>query len=157
MRIWAIDPGTKESAFVRTGADGTIREAAKVDNDKLLSLVRGFRGNSGELLAVEVVASYGMTVGAEVFETCEFIGRLIEAWAVHGGEYCRVFRREVKLHLCGVTNAKDSNIRQALVDLYGGKDRAIGKKAAPGPLYGIKSDIWSALAIAVTVRARPRA
>jgi hypothetical protein len=27
---------------------------------------------------------------------------------------------------------------------------AIGRKAAPGPLYGISRDVWSALAVAVT-------
>jgi hypothetical protein len=26
----------------------------------------------------------------------------------------------------------------------------VGRKAAPGPLYGISRDVWSALAIAVT-------
>ncbi len=31
-----------------------------------------------------------------------------------------------------------------------------GKKASPGPLYGIKGDCWSALAIALTVE-QPRA
>ena len=30
------------------------------------------------------------------------------------------------------------------------KAAAIGRKAAPGPLYGISRDVWSALAIAVT-------
>ena len=46
--------------------------------------------------------------------------------------------------------AKDSNIRQALLDLYGGdKRKAIGIKAEPGPLYGIKSHMWAALGVAV--------
>jgi len=55
----------------------------------------------------------------------------------------------VKLHLCGSARAKDTNIRQALIDRYGGS-AAIGKKAAPGPLYGVSKDVWSALAVAVT-------
>jgi hypothetical protein len=59
-------------------------------------------------------------------------------------------RRAVKLALCGDSRAKDANIRQALIDRFGGKDAAIGRKAAPGPLYGISRDVWSALAIAVT-------
>ncbi|HET6477318.1 MAG TPA: hypothetical protein VFH93_14740 [Thermoleophilia bacterium] len=44
---------------------------------------------------------------------------------------------------------KDANIRQALLDRFGGP-AAVGRKAAPGPLYGIARDVWSALAIAVT-------
>lgn len=31
---------------------------------------------------------------------------------------------------------------------------AIGRKASPGPLYGISRDVWSALAIAVTYSIR---
>jgi hypothetical protein len=31
---------------------------------------------------------------------------------------------------------------------------AIGRKAAPGPLYGMSCDVWSALAIAVTYSIR---
>jgi hypothetical protein len=62
----------------------------------------------------------------------------------------RVYRRDVKLHICGSQRAKDANIRQALIDCYGGKVEAIGKKKAPGPLYGISSHAWSALAVAQT-------
>ncbi len=29
------------------------------------------------------------------------------------------------------------------------KDAAIGKKAAPGPLYHVKSHLWAALAVAL--------
>ena len=37
------------------------------------------------------------------------------------------------------------------IDKFGGsKETAIGKKANPGPLYGVKKDIWAALAVAVT-------
>jgi hypothetical protein len=31
-----------------------------------------------------------------------------------------------------------------------GGSAAVGRKASPGPLYGISRDVWSALAIAVT-------
>ena len=62
-------------------------------------------------------------------------------------------RRAVKLALCGDSRAKDANIRQALIDRFGGS-AAVGRKAAPGPLYGISRDVWSALAIAVTYTLR---
>jgi hypothetical protein len=102
-------------------------------------------------LAIEMIASYGMAVGAEVFETCVWIGRLVAAWA---GPHTFVHRREVKLHLCGDSRAKDANIRQALIDRYGpGKERAIGKVKAPGPLYGVTADQWSAVAVTWSDRA----
>jgi hypothetical protein len=52
----------------------------------------------------------------------------------------------VKMHLCGNQQAKDKNIRQALLDKVG----PVGVKKTPGPCYGVKSHAWSALAVAVT-------
>ena len=129
---------------------------AKLPNEDLLREVDWRGCNGTDALAVEMVASYGMAVGAEVFETCVWIGRFIQVW-FEGGmiedayrEARLVYRREVKLALCGNSRAKDSNIRQAIIDRYGGKAGAIGKKKTPGPLYGITGDVWSALAVAIT-------
>ena len=98
-------------------------------------------------IVIEKVESFGMAVGAEVFETVYWSGRFAEAAYPIPVE--RIGRKAVKMHLCGSMRAKDANIRQALIDRYGGPD-AIGKKASPGPLYGISGDVWSALAVAVT-------
>jgi hypothetical protein len=46
--------------------------------------------------------------------------------------------------------AKDANVRQALIDRYGGKAEAIGTVKKQGPLYRVKSHAWQALAVAVT-------
>jgi len=98
-----------------------------------------------------MVASYGMAVGKDVFETALWTGRFIEAW---GGPHTKVYRKDVKLTLCGNASAKDANIRQALIDRYpptgGGRRPQTGTKAKPGPLYGVRRDIWQALAVAVT-------
>ena len=59
-------------------------------------------------------------------------------------------RQTTKAVLCGTARAKDPNVHQALIDMYGGSMKAAkGTKKAPGPLYGVKSHIWSALAVAV--------
>jgi hypothetical protein len=62
----------------------------------------------------------------------------------------------VKSYLCGSQQAKDANIRQALINLYpptgGGKVPQIGVQGNEGPLYGIKSHMWAALGVAATVR-----
>lgn len=144
--ILAIDPGTTESGWVVL-RDGVPVRFGKDPNHHVLGRCEGMGG--GVTLAVEMVASYGMPVGAEVFETCVWAGRFIQAAA--GDEAIRVYRKDVKLHLCGVTRAKDGNVRQALIDRFGGKDKAIGKKATPGPCYGMSGDVWQALALAVTV------
>ncbi len=100
-----------------------------------------------------MIASYGMPVGAEVFDTCVAIGRFVQLWG-DDKALTLVFRREVKLHLCGQARAKDGNVRQALLDRFGGKATAVGRKVTPGPLYGFAGDTWQALAVAVTVADR---
>jgi hypothetical protein len=154
MTSWllAIDPGPEESAWVLYDEQQAMPLAwAKVPNEFLLGHIES---STADRLVIEHIASYGMPVGAEVFETCVWIGRLIQHWASgrvtrHPAE--KVYRREVKLHLCGSARAKDSNVRQALIDRYGpGKTLAIGRKDAPGPLYRMKGDEWAALGVAVT-------
>jgi hypothetical protein len=146
--IIAVDPGTTESAYV-VYRDSTPRAFGKRANDDLLYGMRTAElVDADTTLVIEMIASYGMPVGREVFETCVFIGKMIEAWR---GPHALVYRRDVKLHLCGQARAKDANIRAALIDRFGpGKDKAIGTKKAPGPLYGVSADVWSALAVAVT-------
>jgi len=90
-----------------------------------------------------------------VFDTCVWIGRFLEACFTPGhNKPVLVYRRDVKLHFCHDSRAKDSNIRQAILDKFGGRAAAIGKKKTPGPLYGIKGDMWSALAIALYIEAQ---
>src|SRR5689334_10398254 len=126
-----------------------LLEFGRLPNPDLLSGLR--RGRPWrDLVAIEMIASYGMAVGREVFETCRWIGAFAEA--------CRapvqyVYRREVKLHLCGAPRAKDPNVRTALLDRWGGKEQAVGSKAKPGPLRGITKDCWAALGVAVTAAA----
>ena len=141
----AIDPGPEKSAYV-VMSNGEIEGFGIVQSDDLLDMLE--HAPAGQLAVIEMIASYGMAVGAEVFNTCVYIGRMIE---MANRNYELMFRREVKMHLCGVNNAKDSNIRQRLIDIYGpGKEKAIGRKKTPGPLYGERKDEWPALAVAVT-------
>lgn len=152
MSLLAIDPGYTQSAWL-VYKDGLPAVFGIDDNAFLLDRITMLSDGFVHSLAIESVASYGMPVGAEVFETCVWTGRFIEAWNRSGGERepLRVYRKSVKMHLCGSMRATDTNIRAALIDRYGpGKDLAIGKKATPGVLYGITKDVWAALGVAVT-------
>lgn len=151
--LLAIDPGTTESGWVVLADDGSITYSGVESNAEILKRAETWGGG----LAIEMIASYGMPVGKEVFETCVWIGRFVQAYESSWRSYIDgtleqsaqlVYRRDVKLHLCGNARAKDANIRQALIDLYGPP----GTKGSPGPTYGVKSHAWAALGVAATVR-----
>ena len=77
--ILAIDPGNIESGYVVIDKK-TLKPiyAAKMKNDDVLKMIKSDTFYV-EYVAIEMVASYGMAVGATVFETCVWIGRFYEA------------------------------------------------------------------------------
>lgn len=151
MNIIAIDPGPERSAlvylqgrqptFTMLERNDAIRDALMMDCGTF------FAFDEMATLVIEQVESFGMPVGKEIFSTVFWAGRFAECW---GGPWAQLPRRAVKLHHCHSIRANDASIRQALLDRYGGKAVAVGRKAAPGPLYGIKQDLWSALALGLT-------
>ena len=149
MRILAIDPGNTESAYVVWDGKEIIcfaKESNAIIKDLLSN--KWAYASTYDLCAIEMVASYGMPVGATVFETCVWIGRFYE----HAHDVSLVYRKDVKMHLCGQTRAKDSNIIQALKDRFGEK----GTKKNPGLTYGLAKDTWQAFALAVYVYDKQR-
>lgn len=152
--ILAIDPGNVQSGFVRVEHDGSeitkVLEVGKLPNAEIRPLLCREYNH----LAIEMIAGMGMTVGAEVFETCVWIGRFLEYAELYNHAYRieRIYRREEKICLCGAPTAKDANIRQALVDRYAPGQANFGKgtKKEPGFFHGFSADMWSAMAVAVT-------
>ncbi len=144
MSVLAIDPGTTQSGWVDFGG-GRIIDAGVDDNHIVLKMIEDSRA---DMLAIEMIASYGMAVGREVFETCVWVGRFQQQWRDPAGVKL-LYRQAVKLHLCNSPRAKDANIRQALIDMLGPQ----GTKKAPGPTYGVSSHAWAALGVAVTAGA----
>jgi len=128
-------------------------------------------------LAIEQIASFGMPVGNDIFETVYWTGRFVQVWP---GEFTRIKRKTICANICHTATASDANIKSALIDLYGGQNKAIGGKKCrkckgkkwfgrgrlpcydcessgwlhpPGPLYELSKvgqDLWQALAVAVT-------
>lgn len=151
MLVIGLDPGTNESAFVIYDGE-RVTDMEIAPNAEILGWMKGCRPRKGEAwapLAIEQFESFGMAVGREVFQTVFWSGRFAEAYA-DGTHFAQVTRRTVKLHLCFSARATDANIRTALIDRFGGPEKAVGTKKAPGPLFGVKSHLWAALAIAVT-------
>lgn len=148
--IFAVDPGTTKTAWLQyRDSDRTVHAKGIHPNERVRDIIK-CEAAFGVILAIEQVASYGMAVGQEVFETCVWTGRFIEAFG-DDSRVVRLPRKQIVTYLCGSARAKDANVRQRLIDIFGGsKEAAIGKKSSPGPLYGVHDDEWSALAIALT-------
>lgn len=152
-RYLAIDPGNTDSAYVIVDEQSRPHAFDKLPNPDLLALLPTIcNGHGIGTAAIEMVASYGMAVGAEVFDTCVWIGRFavrLDA-DIHVPTHL-VKRLLVKVHHCHSAKAKDSNIRQALVDRFalGQPNYGKGTKANPGWFYGFSADVWQAYALAV--------
>lgn len=148
--ILAIDPGNIESAYVVIDENMKPIRFDKIENSLFNNvIIKEITATySLDKAAIEYIASYGMAVGKEVFETCIWIGRFAQSLSMYGVDTTPIYRKDVKIHLCGSMKAKDSNIRQALIDKFG----IVGTKKSPGWFYGFKADIWSSYAVGVTYK-----
>ena len=148
MKILAIDAGnTYSGAAIVELPEFRLVWFGKLPNEEIYDVVKNFHIDE---VALEMVACYGMPVGKDVFETCVWIGRFIEQLKGHKISY--VYRKDEKMCLCGSLKAKDSNIRQALINRYAKHDFKTGKgtKKNQDVFYGVANDVWSAIAVAVT-------
>lgn len=154
MKVLAIDPGNVQSAYCLIDVE-TLRplDFGILENHKMHKylLLEGF--NEAADVAIEMIASYGMPVGEDVFFTAVWIGRFIQDCAIYiGQEPALVKRMEEKLHICHSARARDSNIRHALIDRFAAHDKKNGRgtKKNPDWFYGFKKDIWAAYAVGIT-------
>lgn len=143
--IFALDPGPSVTGWVLFDSATSRVMGSGVDSNAEVLVMLGTV--QARVLAIEMIASYGMAVGREVFETCLWVGRYVQAWREPDAVRL-VYRKDVKLRLCGSPRAKDPNIRQALIDKLG----APGTKKEPGGTYGVRSHAWAALAVAITAK-----
>lgn len=125
---------------------------------------------------VETIEARGHIVGNSTIRTCIWVGVFKEAWdntsegmerysGVTRSRTMLISRGDEKTVLCGgstvenpVTGRRkgvtDANVRAAVIARFpatgGGKTPQVGVKKKPGPLFGMKSHAWSALAVAIT-------
>lgn len=175
MTFIGVDPGPEQSAVVvlrdRDGDISVMDHYIAPNRDVITKLHVGIDiatiCDSLAAIAFEQIASMGMAVGEETFETCVWTGRMMQSiYEVNENAPIRRYKRvPIKVHLCGTAQAKDPNVRQALIDRFGGSAAIRRGKAAkvrkgvvvepevlPGALCGIASHCWSALAVAVYAR-----
>lgn len=155
MPVLGIDPGPKGKGCGWVLIDQHLRlDSFGQDEPQNIPFVEA------DIVVIEMISSYGMAVGMSVFETLIEAGRCVDralrcAYTARH-QNVKVYllpRKDIKLIICGTAQAKDPNIRRALLDKFaasgGGATPQIGTKARPGPLYGMKSHCWPALAAAM--------
>jgi len=144
--IAAIDPGTTQSAIVLWNGKHVFHPDL-LPNKIIFEYISLHVSLYRIPLVIEQVGHYGsgMAVGKDVFETVFWSGRFAQFAQMHGSKFYRMQRQPIKAHLCGNARAGDPNVRQAIIDRFG----VVGTKKNQGPLYGVKSHIWAALAVAV--------
>ena len=156
--ILGIDPGPTTSGLVvyKVGDKGVHGRVVLAEAKATLEAIRE------QLSAFSVIAQeedVPLTVVVErtqagppstaVVHTTEVVGRLMEACLVRDLDCQRYYRRQVLQALgCAKKGNKDSHVRNALLEIHGGlKEVAVGRKACPGPLYGVSSHAWQALGV----------
>ena len=145
-KIIGIDPGTTESAVLFWDGKEIIYKEILPNTSVIIMLqdcckvTTEFYGMKP--LLIEKIECYGMPIGVTTIETIKWCGRFIQAWR---GKCIEIPRRDIKLHFCGNMRAKDSNIRQVLIDRFGKP----GTKKQQGMTYGLKTHLWQAFALCV--------
>lgn len=155
--ILAIDPGNKESAYALLDTELRPMKFGKIQNKEMFEVFPQIETtaaieNTDFDIVIEMVESYGMPVGREVFFTCVWIGKYIEYFDFFNRESNLIYRHEEKMAICHSPKANDATIRTALVDRFAPNtpNKGKGYKKNPGWFYGFHADIWQAYAIGVT-------
>src|SRR3990167_9119623 len=128
VTVLAIDPGYEQSAWVIFDGERVCHFGTEPNADLLERLRVGVAERPWfDALVIEGIESMGMAVGKEVFETVfwsgRFVQRVIDTYIQSGegtGGWSRIYRRAVKMHLCGSFRFQDNNIRQALLARFRG-------------------------------------
>ena len=138
MIIAGIDPGPHLSGFCvwDTCSQEIIFSVPNMINYNIGRITFG-----ETVYIIEDVKSFGMAVGESVFSTCKQIGELLYRL----DNSISVYKRDVQLHFCNTTRAKDTNIKRVLLDRFGEK----GTKKNPGKTYGLSQHAWDAFALCI--------
>ena len=156
--VMAYDPGPRTSGAVEYDvASRRVTAAAKeMPTADMLRYLRSAKAGhaltSGALHAFEDFEPRGMPCGHDICQSLKLIGHLQEI-APNGSMF--IPRQQIKLALCGSSRANDANVRAAVIRWFAGRHNlaterdVIGRKASPGPCYGVSSHAWQALAVAL--------
>jgi hypothetical protein len=129
LRILGLDPGSEHSAFVFL-EDAQVLEHGWVRNGQLLQRLRdGFA--IGSHLAIETLHPRGELASLDAMETQLWAGRFVEIFDLRGDTFTKIDPMDARIAVCGKSGVKDREIKQALINRYGGDQKAIGGVRCP--------------------------
>lgn len=126
--ILGIDPGLWESGWATVTRDGGLRLLAHgVDSNPSVRMkVQAFVASRPQApVAIEHMQPRGQPTSKDEMDTLFAAGRMTAD--VPRGLLFGLTAGTVRLHMCGMRGAKDANVRQAVIDRWGGDQRAIGR------------------------------
>ena len=163
MIFLGLDTGSEKSSIVayvieqpgprllalpeNSGSVVWVRE--QIPNDELIDAMVDLVASAPGRLGIEVSTARGAPMYSQHVANFRWQGRFFQRWVDLGGEAEEVPVELARHHLTGKRAPKDPQIRAALLDAHGKTTRdAMGTRARPGPLYGVKGHSWDALAVA---------
>ena len=148
MILLGVDPGPESSGVVLYDTVGryVVASHAKVAFRDLQRMLQ-----DAEHHAVVCERTTAGPPSTAVVRTTEIVGRVIQVCDGDTRPLRLMPRHEVLLALgCTARGSKDALVREAVMALHGGgRAVACGTARAPGPLYGVTSHAWQALALCV--------
>lgn len=154
--ILAIDPGPSKCGAVLYDADAYTASPFLGGCPSTAELLDHLASEAWEppaLVLVERVQSYGIS-GASLLQTAEVYGHVAGICRVRGVRFGGAYRKEVCDALMVRGGSRDKQVRERVLEHLGthhglAAKAVVGRKATPGPAYGIASHAWQALGLAI--------
>lgn len=154
MLILGIDPGPVSHGVVVYDSEARrVRFAAKAaSSEEVIALHEQY---ALDLILIERPAAMGALgpgIVGHMLDTAWAAARLECELELRSEACCKTMTRRQVLRSLGVLSGKgssDSKVRAACIadhEKPGGRP-AVGRKASPGPLYGVSSHAWQALGL----------
>ena len=153
MRVLGVDPGPKTHGAVvyDTVERRVVWSSGKATFNEVDWAYWDYCCDHVVIERPSVMGALGPGIIGHLLDTAWTAGELFAVLSMDGSPVRTMTRREVLRHL-GVLSGKgspDSRVRAACIEDHQtpGGPPAIGRKASPGPLYGVSSHAWQALGL----------
>jgi Holliday junction resolvasome RuvABC endonuclease subunit len=147
--VLGVDTGNVVSGYVliHVPLSGrmSVVEGGVVPNEELLRLLRVVPADAAGVEKIAYMGTPRMGISDSVFDSSELVGKVCLRMEDRDIPVYRLKRKTIFTCLTGKAKSSDKIVSDTLKSRFGQP----GTKKDPGRLYGVKSHIWSALAVAV--------